>query len=179
MKCCLLHRLEVAKAVANVHAGRGRLCVVPSAQLYFERARLLAGHNWQSMSVAECSATYCHKQQDSPVVAEQATLCVEAPAAMVAYIWNQWLKMSSMSSARKPQYHWRFSMPRMASSPAVDSLPPQMCTAQLHTAPGGEQVDTLRQLRSQNQTQLSRRAEQVSVPTLSTYWTMVGPHACF
>ena len=41
---------------------------------------------------------------------------------MVAYIWNQWLKMSSMSSARKPQYQRRFSMPKIASRPAVDSL---------------------------------------------------------
>lgn len=41
---------------------------------------------------------------------------------MVAYIWNQWLKMSSMSNARNPKYQRGLSIPKMARSPAVDSL---------------------------------------------------------
>ena len=53
---------------------------------------------------------------------KKATLCVAAPAARVAYIWNQWLKMSSMSSARKQKYHCLFRMPSTARRPAVESL---------------------------------------------------------
>ena len=67
---------------------------------------------------------------------KKRALCVGAPADMVAYVWNQWLKTSSMSRARKPQYQRRFSMPRMASRPAVDSLkqgPTQAVSCRMHT----------------------------------------------
>ena len=67
-----------------------------------------------------CAAALVQEVHISRV--KQATLCVAAPAARVAYIWNQWLKMSSMSSSRKQKYHCLFRMPSTAKRPAVESL---------------------------------------------------------
>ena len=50
------------------------------------------------------------------------TLWVTAPATREAYIWNQWLKMSSINSARKAKCQRTYSIPSTVRSPAVDSL---------------------------------------------------------
>ena len=50
------------------------------------------------------------------------TLCVAAPDTRLAYIWNQWLNTSSISSARKQKCQRGCSTPSVASRPAVASL---------------------------------------------------------
>jgi hypothetical protein len=80
-------------------------------QLWWHNTARSCSCHWPAQQLARC-----------PLVAPPRTLCVLLPASRLAYIWNQWLKMSSDIRLMNTRCSAGYVQHSSASRPVVATL---------------------------------------------------------